>query len=279
MAKTNFIDGNPQQGVQGTIVNAAFLNALNNHRHRGLNQDGDGAIDYAPDTGAANAYVIALTPALTARVVGMPIHFMAANANTGPSTLNDGLGAVDISKNFDQPLVAGDIKAGQFVTVAWDGVNYQMLNQTQAPSLLSGSIIMWPSAVIPGGWLLCDGAAVSRSTYAALFAIINTTFGVGDNSTTFNLPNLKGKVPVGLNSADTEFDVMGETGGEKTHLLTVAEMPAHTHNYLWKGSPTGGGDAHYLDDTSVNTATSSAGGGEAHNNLQPYITLNFIIKT
>jgi len=129
MAKTTFVDGNPQQGVQGTIVTAEFLNALNNHRHRGLAQDGDGAIDYAPDTGAANAYVIALAPALTARVVGMPIHFMAANANTGPSTLNDGLGVVNISKNFDQPLAAGDIKAGQMVTVAWDGVDYQMLSQ------------------------------------------------------------------------------------------------------------------------------------------------------
>ena len=125
MAKTNFVNGDPAQGVQGTVVTAEFLNALNNHRHRGLDQDGDGAIDYAPDTGAANAYVIALTPALTARVVGMPIHFMAANANTGASTLNDGLGAVDISKNFDQPLAAGDINAGQIVTVVWDGVDYQ----------------------------------------------------------------------------------------------------------------------------------------------------------
>ena len=96
MGKTNFVDGNPQQGVQGTIVNAAWLNKVfgpSGHRHDGKDADGSAAIDYAADTGAANAYVIALTPALTSHVVGMPIHFMAANANTGASTINiNGLG-------------------------------------------------------------------------------------------------------------------------------------------------------------------------------------------
>jgi len=81
----------------------------------------------------------------------------------------------------------------------------------------------------PTGWLICNGASVSRTTYASLFSVISTTYGVGDGSTTFTLPNLKGRMPVGLDSTQTEFDAMGETGGVKSVTLTEAQMPAHTH--------------------------------------------------
>jgi microcystin-dependent protein len=93
----------------------------------------------------------------------------------------------------------------------------------------SGVINMWSTTTAPTGWLICDGTTVSRTTYAALFAVISTTYGVGDGSTTFTLPNLKGKVPVGRDSADASFDTMGELGGAKTHTLTSTEMPSHTH--------------------------------------------------
>ena len=95
----------------------------------------------------------------------------------------------------------------------------------------TGAINMWGTTTAPTGWLICDGTAVSRTTYATLFAVISTTYGVGDNSTTFNLPNLKGKVAVGRDSADASFDTMGELGGAKTHTLTSAEsgVPAHAH--------------------------------------------------
>ena len=63
--------------------------------------------------------------------------------------------------------------------------------------------------------MICDGRAVSRSDYSELFAVIGTTYGSGDGSTTFNLPNLKGRVPVGKDSSQTEFDTIGETGGSK----------------------------------------------------------------
>ncbi|MBI5205099.1 MAG: hypothetical protein HZA11_09295 [Nitrospirae bacterium] len=166
MAKTNFVDGNPQQGVQGTIVNAAFLNKLfgsSGHRHDGADADGSAAIDYAADTGAANAYVIALVPALTEYIVGMPIHFMAANANTGASTLNvNGLGAKDISKSFDQPLAAGDIKAGQIITVVYDGVDFQMI------SLLGEQHIRNKNTLLNGDGIITEralGAAVNDDVY------------------------------------------------------------------------------------------------------------------
>jgi microcystin-dependent protein len=90
-------------------------------------------------------------------------------------------------------------------------------------------VAIWLTASAPTGYLLCDGTAVSRTTYATLFAVISTAFGAGDGSATFNLPNLKGRVPVGLDAAQTEFDVMGETGGAKTVTLDATMMPAHTH--------------------------------------------------
>lgn len=185
MPKTNFVNGDPSQGTTGTVVTAEFLNAVNNHRHRGLNEDGDGAIDYAPDTGVANAYVIALSPALTAHVVGMPIHFMAANANTGASTLNvNGLGVKDISKNFDQPLAAGDIKAGQIITVVWDGVDYQVISQGEnfreqsfSNLIKNGSFESWSEGTntAPDGWTLTgtgatitkESAVIKHGTYSA----------------------------------------------------------------------------------------------------------------
>lgn len=92
-----------------------------------------------------------------------------------------------------------------------------------------GTVNMFAGASAPTGYLLCNGAAVSRTTYADLFAAIGTTYGAGNGTSTFNVPNVKGRVPVGLDSAQTEFDTLGETGGSKTHTLTTAEMPVHTH--------------------------------------------------
>lgn len=134
-----------------------------------------------------------------------------------------------------------------------------------------------PSAV-PGRWLLANGAAVSRTTYAALYAAIGTTYGVGDGSTTFNLPNLSARMILGAGT-----DALASTGGARTHTLTVGEMPAHTHAQVVTAGFTGGtgdrldydsdmpsGDAQAYDQ-GVNTG--SAGGGGAHNNMPPYIAL------
>lgn len=92
-----------------------------------------------------------------------------------------------------------------------------------------GAIMPYAVASAPGGWLLCDGSAVSRTTYATLFSLIGSTYGNGDGINTFNLPNMKGRMIVGLNSSDGSFDALGETGGSKTATLTTTELPAHTH--------------------------------------------------
>lgn len=129
MAKTTFVDGDPQQQILGTIVAAAFLNVVNNHYHDGLDVDGHGALPYAADSGAADAYVLTLFPALTQYVTGMPISFKATNANTGASTINmNSLGVKSIKKNYNQDLKVNDILANQVITIIYDGTNFQMVS-------------------------------------------------------------------------------------------------------------------------------------------------------
>lgn len=99
----------------------------------------------------------------------------------------------------------------------------------------------------PEGWLECNGAAVSRTTYAALFAVVGTAYGAGDGSTTFNLPNMKGRVSVGLDrsgSPDADFDAIGDSGGEKEVTLVASELPTHDHNCA-----SGGNHQHNLPES------------------------------
>lgn len=146
-----------------------------------------------------------------------------------------------------------------------------------------GTILIYAGSIAPEGYLLCDGRTISRTEFSKLFQAIGTLFGSGDGSTTFNIPNLKGKVPVGLNSSDTDFDILGKTGGEKSHKLTINEMPAHSHllddYFEGAGGTTGVWAIRSIANLSgFKHGTESKGGDQAHNNLQPYIVLNYIIK-
>jgi len=153
-----------------------------------------------------------------------------------------------------------------------------------------GSIVAFASDTIPNGWLLCDGSVVSRTTYSELFNAIGLNY-VEDgvewlDEERFPLPNAKGRTLVGKDSTDTDFNELGKTGGEKTHTLTVSEMPSHNHlrdienkivnngsGGAWSPSLKGTGNM-----TDENNSTRNTGGGQAHNNLQPYLAENFIIK-
>lgn len=161
--------------------------------------------------------------------------------------------------------------------------------------LAAGIVVPYAGASEPAGWLLCYGQAVSRTTYAALFTAISTTYGVGDGSTTFNVPDLRGRVVAGQDdmggssanrltgqSGGVNGDTLAATGGEETHTLSIAEMPAHTHaqqadTLLTSGA--GVADASVVNFGLTGGTTQSTGGGGAHNNVQPTIILNYIIKT
>lgn len=151
----------------------------------------------------------------------------------------------------------------------------------------TGEIKLFPSATLPSGWLICDGSAISRVAYVGLFGVLGTTYGAGDGTTTFNLPDLRGKVVTGYDASQTEFNTLGKSGGEKTHTITLAESPAHNHingTFQYLLESTGQNTAASTDATAgeVNLSTKgqiqSAGGGQPHNNLQPYITMHYIIK-
>ena len=152
----------------------------------------------------------------------------------------------------------------------------------------TGGIILWGIADIPELFLELNGQAVSRGTYRDLFALWGTTYGVGDGSTTFNVANIAGKVVVGLDTGDASFDAIWETGGAKTVTLTTAEMPAHTHTidmdvtlYIAGVSEAAafGETGDGISNANTSGLISSEGGGGAHANLQPYITLKYIVKT
>jgi len=98
------------------------------------------------------------------------------------------------------------------------------------PGFPVGAVTPYTSLTPPTGWLLADGSAVSRTTYLDLFDVVGTSFGAGDGLTTFNLPDLTGRVPVGRDSGDSSFNGLGETGGAKTHTLTLAELASHAHS-------------------------------------------------
>ncbi len=89
----------------------------------------------------------------------------------------------------------------------------------------AGIVMPFAGSVAPDGWLLCDGSAVSRSDYSDLFEVIGTTYGDGDGASTFNLPDLSGRVVIGV----SESHALGSTGGEASHVLTSTELPAHVH--------------------------------------------------
>ena len=149
-----------------------------------------------------------------------------------------------------------------------------------------GSTKMYFGTTEPTGYKFVNGQALSRTEYAELFNLIGTTYGAGDESTTFNLPDMSGRVPVGLNVNKEWFNQLGKTGGSEEVTLTVEQMPNHNHiiGYDVRKNAETFTDSYSLGTTSGgdikenSIPTTYVGGGQAHTNLQPYITVNYIMK-
>jgi microcystin-dependent protein len=157
----------------------------------------------------------------------------------------------------------------------------------------TGGLIMWGTGTAPSGWLLCAGAAVSRTTYAALFAVIGTTFGSGDGSTTFNVPNYTNRMPYGTTVAATGGSADAVVVSHTHTASSAVTDPGHTHTIPGGFSTYGGGNSSGANNTfglqpntnssttgvTVATTITSAGVSGTNANLPPYLGINFIIKT
>lgn len=157
-----------------------------------------------------------------------------------------------------------------------------------------GEIRMWTSATAPDKWLICDGTTISRTTYADLFAVLGSTYGGGDGSTTFAIPNFKGRSPLGAGESSATghtAHTLGQMSGEETHALQTGEHASHSHGlsnaqlYCYNNSggayktATAGGNWTVTDRSGINKSTNSQGSGTGHNTLHPYTGVNFIIYT
>jgi microcystin-dependent protein len=226
----------------------------------------------------------------------------AATAGDGYTVTvrNGGSGVITFDPNLSETVDGAStltINAGETVVLYCNASLWVSL--FRASGVPSGAMMGFAGGTTPSGWLLCDGSAISRTTYASLFTAIGTTHGVGDGSTTFNLPDSRGRVVVGkdnmggsaagrVTTAGSSIDgtTLGATGGAQNVTLTAAQsgLVDHSHGGVVTGGSTGpvntaeAGTAVYSLSSGSTGSSGSSAASSAHTNMPPALVANVIIK-
>lgn len=248
---------------------------------------------------------------------GQVIAFTPHATNGATVTLNvDSLGAKPLRSAPSVELQSGTLIQGTPYAALYNNSDqvFYLFGVGAAPSIpLGASIDYWGATAPSSHFVLAYGQAISRTTYSALFSLFSTTYGTGDGSTTFNVPDLRGRVVAGadgmggsaagrLTDAVAGIDALGDAGGAQSHTLTTTEIPSHNHTLTDTGHthvnsggtlrgliPANSGSFGFpsgstaTGDLSLNSNTTgisiaAAGGGAAHNNVQPTIIANKLLR-
>lgn len=241
---------------------------------------------FSTDTGSTNALVLTLANDIPAYSKGMEITVIPANTNTGSATINlNGLGAKNIVRNNTFNAQPGDIIAGQLLILIYDGSKFWIKNLNPMPS---GTSVPFNGGTLQPGYLLEGSGNVSRTTYAALYAAIGTTWGSGDGSTTFGLPPTRRVLMGSGGTGDTRpggvpGTTTGSLGGEAAHTPIIDETATHNHppsegNFLVDVGAGGNITVNPGGNAKNNGLTGNAGGGLAFNIMQPTRIVTMMIK-
>jgi microcystin-dependent protein len=254
-----------------------------------------------------------------AHLNGQIIAFTPHTTNGATVTLNvDTLGAKPLRSAPSVELPAGVLVQGTPYVALYNSSDAAFYLQGffgNPYSVPIGGVLPYTGTTAPNSnFVLPYGQAISRTTYSSYFSLVSTTFGSGDGSTTFNVPDLRGRVVAGadgmggssagrLTDAVAGIDALGDAGGAQSHTLSTSEMPAHSHgvtdpghnhgfsnNPFYGGSqtstPASGGSVSHPSNSQTVSITSNTtgisiqnnGGGGAHNNVQPTIVLNYLLR-
>jgi microcystin-dependent protein len=285
-----------------------------------LGQVQDSSATYYPTVGGT-ADAITLTgaaAAITAYAAGQTFVFIAGATNTGAVTVNvDSVGVKSITGPAGSALTAGHIVVGSTYSMTYDGTQFQISTSAGAATAFSvGTMMAWPTATVPTGWLECYGQEISTTTYAALYAVIGTLYNTGGESGTFRLPDMRGRViagedDMGGTSANrltgltdgVNGDSLAAAGGLESTTIAQANLPnvnlsaasltvtisngtnvIRTSSFAGNVQNTGGSVNDVPQAAIASTVTATAGGnvplggsGTAVNNVQPTIILKWII--